>query len=197
MCLMIKIPVNKNDKPISLFIKSPIESINTMRSLQFNEIALPYIRAALFATREKPTVQTGLKIAEAAALADSSEIVKAFLAHSEQLGKSTDNAYRARVAAGDRVILMEKCMENMHEQVEEAMQRIKGLQQEIEETMQRINGLQQEIAYDAVVIKEMDNEMTQLKEESANFKDIWDTWESDELQPIWGGCEWDIEVSDH
>lgn len=156
-----------------------------MTSLQFNEIALPYIRAALFATSEQDqsTVRTGLKIAEAAALADTSQLVKAFLAHSEQLGKSTENAHRARVAAGNRVALIEKCLEDMREQVEDAMQRIKGLQEEM--------------ACDAAVIKDMDDEMTRLKEESAKFKKIWDTWESDELRPIWGGCEWDIDCSDY
>ena len=154
-----------------------------MSSLQLNEVALPYIRAALFATRENSTVHTGLKIAEAAALADSSQLVKAFLAHSEQLGKSTENTYRTRIAAGNRVLHMEKSVEDMREQVEE--------------TMQRIKGLQEEIACDYAVIKDIDDEMTRLKADSAKFKDMWDTWESDELQPIWGGCEWDIELSDH
>ena len=156
-----------------------------MTSLQFNEIALPYIRAALFATTEQgqSTLRTGLKIAEAAALADTSQLVKAFLAHSEQLGKSTENAHRARVAAENRVILIEKSLEDMREQVEDVMQSIKGLQEEM--------------ASDVAVIKEMDGEMMRLKEESAKFKKIWDTWESDELQPIWGGCEWDIDYSDY
>lgn len=148
-----------------------------MASLQLNELALPYIRAGILATRGQPTAQTGLKIAEAAALADTDQLIKALLAHSEQLSKSAEQAHRARAEAEDRVTAMEKCLADTREQIESAMQRIKSLQADM--------------ACDAAVIRDMGEEMKRLLAENQRLREASSSSDADEPRPIWGACTWD------
>ena len=152
-----------------------------MSTLPLNEIALPYIRAALLATNGQPTAQSGLKIAEACAIADTDILVRALLNHIDQLGKSAEQAHRARAAAENRVTVLESCLADTREQIEAAMIKMKAMQQEM--------------ACDSAVIKDLDDQMKKqreeldrLKEENEKYKE---GWNAEELRPIWGGCEYD------
>jgi chromosome segregation ATPase len=149
-----------------------------MSTLPLNEIALPYIRTALLATNGHPTAQTGLKIAEACAIADTDILVRALLNHIDQLGKSAEQAHRARAAAEDRVMALESCLADTREQIEAAMIKMKAMQQEM--------------ATDSAMIAGLGEEMKKLKDENQRLKTakIWDPAAND-MRPLWGGCEWE------
>jgi chromosome segregation ATPase len=148
-----------------------------MSTLPLNEIALPYIRAGLLATRPQSAAHTGLKIAEACAIADTDTLVRALLSHIDQLGKSAEQAHRARAAAEDRVMALESCLADTREQIEAAMVNMKAMRQEMAE--------------DSAVIAGLGEEMKKLQEENKRLKTakIWDA-DANDMRPLWGGCEW-------